>query len=175
MEVRIINIYRIDVIGETKILKNPIIRINDFGEGSYKKIIKKALDDNIKLFTLKEYNKKIIEFCKLFGKDVEDEYIYLPTFFKEKMEILFDKIGPLNLGVIFSASDFRLGEKILLNVCRYSKFLTIANYRNSSRIQEKILDLNGLTINIENSIEKIKKKCDIIIDINKKINEEEYK
>ena len=39
----------------------------------------------------------------------------------------------------------------------------------------KILDFNGLTINIENSIEKIKKKCDIIIDINQKINEEVYK
>ena len=61
-----------------------------------------------------------------------------------------------------------------MKVCNYAKFITILDYRNSGRIQDKILDFNGLTINIENSIEKIKKKCDIIIDINQKINEEVY-
>ena len=128
-------------------LKNPIIKINEFGEGNYKKIIKQALNDDVKLFTLKNYDKKIVEYCDLFGKVVEDEFIYLT----------------------------RLGEKILLKVCKYCRFLSVLDYRNSAKMQEKILDLNGLTINIENAIEKIEKKCDIIIDINKKINEEEYK
>ena len=91
------------------------------------------------------------------------------------MERIFVEKGPINLGVAFESSDYRLGEKIVLNVCRYARFLTILNCRNSSRLQEKILDFNGLTINIENSIEKIEKKCDIIIDINQKINEEGYK
>lgn len=108
-------------------------------------------------------------------KVVEDEYIYLPTFFEEKMERIFTKKGPINLGVIFNSADFKLGEKILMKVCKYARFLTILKYRNSRRIQEKILSFNGLTINVENTIEKIQKKCDIIIDINKKINEEEYK
>lgn len=156
-------------------LKNPIIRINEFGEGNYKKIIKQALNDDVKLFTLKNYDKKIVEYCTLFGKVVEDEFIYLPTFFERKLERLFDKNGPLNLGLIFNSSDTRLGEKILIKVCKYCRFLSIMDYRNSLRMQEKVLDLNGLTINIENAIEKIEKKCDIIIDINKKINGEEYK
>jgi len=170
----IISIYRIDVVGESKVLKNPIIKINEFGEGIYKKIIKQALACDAELFTLKEYDKKIVEFCELNGKIVEDEYIYLPTFFEEKMERIFYKKGPLSLGVVFNNCDYRLGEKILLKICKYSRFLTILNYRNCNKIQEKVLDLNGLTINIENSIEKIKKKCDIIIDINKKIVREEY-
>jgi hypothetical protein len=171
----IINIYRIDVVGFSNILNNPIIKINEFGTGNYKKIIKQALKNDVKLFTLKEYNKKIVDYCSLFDKTVEDEFIYLPTFFKEKMEIIFVEKGPVNIGVVFDNSDFRLGEKIVLNVCKYARFLSVINYRNSDRLQEKILDFNGLTINIENSIEKIEKKCDIIIDINQKINEEGYK
>ncbi|MBQ7667941.1 MAG: hypothetical protein IJS47_01265 [Clostridia bacterium] len=91
------------------------------------------------------------------------------------MATLFNKKGPLNVGVIFFNKDYRLGEKIILKLCKFSKFLTMLNYRNSSKLVEKVLDNDGLIINVENDEQYIKKNCDIIIDLNKKIDEEEYK
>ncbi len=91
------------------------------------------------------------------------------------METIFNKNGPINVGIVFLNKDYKLGEKIILKLCKFSKFLTILKYRNSDRIVEKVLDTNGLVIDVESDIEKIKQRCEIVIDLNKKIDEEEYK
>ena len=43
--------------------------------------------------------------------------------------------------------------------------LTLPDFPRSRRVGDRILNTNGLQINLENSIEKIKEKCDIILDI----------
>ena len=168
-----ITIYRIEKIGITPILKKPLVRINDIGEGNYKKIINKVIPKDT-IFTLKEYDKKIVEFSNKKGIVVEDENIFIPTFFEQKMETLFNKKGPLNVGIIFLQKDYKLGEKIILKLCKFSKFLTMLKYRNSSKLVEKVLDNEGLIINVENNEQRIRKGCDILLDLNKKIDEEEY-
>ena len=55
------------------------------GFGNYRKIIKQAINKGINKFTLKEYDKKIVSFCDEFGIIVEDDYKYLPIFFKDKV------------------------------------------------------------------------------------------
>ena len=40
-------------------------------------------------FTLKEYDKKIVSFCGKLDIIVEDDYKYLPEFFKEKTKELY--------------------------------------------------------------------------------------
>lgn len=149
----------------TKILNNPIISIENIGSGSYKKIIKQALKIDMNKFTLKEYDKKIVSFCNKLGIIVEDDYQYLPTYFKQKIEAIFNTDGPLNLGVIFENTDRKLANKILKEICVYARFITIPNCINSEEISKNIFELNGIIINIEKDIEKICKKCDIIIDI----------
>ena len=116
-------------------------------------------------FTLKEYDKKIVSFCDKLGIIVEDDNKYLPIYFKEKIEEQFNKSGPLNIGVLFENKDRKVANKILKEVCVYARFITIKACINSEEIAKNIFDLNGIIINIEKDIEKICKKCDIIIDI----------
>ena len=144
------------------------------GFGNYRKIIKQAINKGINKFTLKEYDKKIVSFCDEFGIIVEDDYKYLPIFFKDKVEKMFEEYGPLNLGVIFENKDRKLANKILKEVCVYTRFITILDCINSEEISENIFKFNGIIINIEKDVEKICKKCDIIIDV-KKCELEEYK
>ena len=146
-------------------MNNPIISIESIGEGQYKKIIKQAVYCGINKFTLREYDKKIVSFCEKLGIIVEDDNEYLPIYFKQRIENIFDEKGPLNLGVIFENKDRILTNKILKEVCVYARFITIANCINSEEISRNIFNLNGIIINIEKDIEKICKKCDIIIDI----------
>ena len=91
----------------------------------------------------------------------------MPIYFNEKIEDLFNKNGPLNLGVVFDNSDRCLVNKILKEVCVYARFITIYDCINSEEISKNIFELNGIIINIEKDIEKICKKCDIIIDVKK--------
>jgi hypothetical protein len=91
----------------------------------------------------------------------------LPGFFRGKIEKQFDEKGPLNIGVIFYNKDRKLANKILKEVCVYARFITIPNCINSEEISKNIFKYNGIIINIEKDIEKICKKCDIIIDIEK--------
>lgn len=162
-----INLARINIINYTKITNNPIISIENVGSGSYKKIIKQALSLGISKFTLKEYDKKIVSFCDKLGIIVEDDYKYLPQFFYEQLEEKFREKGPLNLGVLFDNKDRKLANKILKEVCVYARFITIPNCINAEEIAKNIFIFNGIIINIEKDIEKICKKCDIIIDIKK--------
>lgn len=145
----------------------PIISIESIGVGNYKKIIKQALLVGVDKFTLKEYDKKIVSYCDKLGIIVEDDYKYLPEFFKGVIEKQFDERGPLNLGVIFENKDRKIAKKILKEICVYSRFITISDCANSKEISEKIFEHNGIIINIEKYVDKIYKKCDIIIDINK--------
>ena len=87
---------------------------------------------------------------------------------------MFEEYGPLNLGVIFENKDRKLANKILKEVCVYTRFITILDCINSEEISENIFKFNGIIINIEKDVEKICKKCDIIIDV-KKCELEEYK
>ena len=52
-----------------------------------------------------------------------------------------------------------------MKVTKYCRFLTIPDYPRCKRIADNVLKSEGLKINLENGIDKIKKKCDIIIDI----------
>jgi len=173
-EVTNISIARINIINYTKILNNPIISIENVGTGIYKKIIKQAIDFGINKFTLKEYDKKIVSFCSKLGIIVEDDDKYLPVYFNKKIKEQFDTYGPLNIGVIYENKDRQLANKILKEICIYSRFITIPSCINSEEISKNIFELNGIIINIEKDIEKICKKCDIIIDI-KNCEVEEYK
>ena len=83
------------------------------------------------------------------------------------MEEKFSEKGPLNLGLIFDNRDRKLVKKILKEICVYARFITISDCINKEEIIKNIFDLNGIVINIEKDIEKICKKCDIIIDIEK--------
>lgn len=148
-------------------MNNPIISIENIGSGMYKKIIKQAIYNGINKFTLKEYDKKIVSFCTKLGIIVEDDNKYLPIFFKEKIEEQFNIKGSLNLGVLIENKDRKIANKILKEICVYARFITISNCINSEEISKNIFDLNGIIINIEKDIEKICKKCDIIIDIEK--------
>ena len=142
--------------------------------GSYKKIIKQALELGIEKFTLKEYDKKIVSFCKEKGIIVEDDYKYLPEFWDEIIKKEFDANGPLNLGVIFENRDRKVVYQILKKICVYARFITIPNCINREEICKNIFEFNGIIINVEKDIDKICKKCDIIIDV-KKCETEEYK
>lgn len=155
-------------------MNTPIISIESIGSGNYKKIIKQALQMGINKFTLKEYDKKIVSFCNKLGIIVEDDYKYLPEFLKEKIEKQFNEKGPLNLGMIFENKDRKIAKKILKEICVYARFITISECVNSNEILQNIFDYNGIIINIEKNIDKIYKKCDIIIDI-EKCEVEEYK
>lgn len=161
------NIARVKLLGYTNIFNNPIIYVDSIGEGNYKKILSQSISSGITLFTLKEYNKKIVNFCDKRGIIVEDDFEYLPEYFKDEIKKEFETNGPLNLGIIFENEDRKLANKILKEVCSYARFITIPNRINSLEISKKIFDLNGIIINIEKDIEKICKKCDIIIDTQK--------
>ena len=159
------NFVRVNKIGETSVFKLPIIYANEYGKGVYKKIIKKIIDDGIEIITLQEYDKQIVEYCSRCGMIVEDEATYIPMFFCDKIKNEFCDNGPLNVGIISNKNDRAIVEKIALKICKYTKFMTILNLVGRDRIANKVLRENGLVLNIENSIEKIRKKCDIIIDI----------
>ena len=166
-----IQLARINIINHTKLFNNPIISIEEVGAGYYKKIIKQALELEIEKFTLKEYNKKIVDFCTKKGIIVEDDYKYLPVFWKEKIKKEFDKNGPLNLGIIFENKDRKVVYQILKKICVFARFITIPNCINSEEISKNIFEFNGIIINVEKDIDKICKKCDIIIDVKRcKIN-----
>ena len=59
-------------------------------------------------------------------------------------------------------------------VAEYARFITISKRINSEEISKNIFESNGISINVEKDIDKIYKKCDIIIDV-KKCELEEYK
>jgi len=162
-----IKLARINIKNYTKIFNNPIISIENIGTGFYKKIIKKAVLLGVNKFTLKEYDKKLVSFCDKLGIIIEDDYKYLPGFFKEKIENIFNEKGPLNIGVVFENTDRKLANNILKEICVYARFITIPNCINSEEISKDMLKFNGIIINIEKYIEKIYEKCDIIIDVKK--------
>jgi hypothetical protein len=152
-------------ISETKFLKTPIIEISRGEKGKYKSIIRKLAKRGITTVTLKEYNKKIVDFCNKKNIIVEDEAYYIPMILEEKIKEIFSKEGALNIGVLYEKDDIKIAEKTIIRICRYARFLSIPKLSRSNNVAEKIFNLNGLRVNIENSIEKILKKCDIIIDV----------
>ena len=156
---------RMHVLEEKWILGNPIVFVDMYGKGSYKNIINMLSGARYDIITLPDYDRKIVKYANKKGIEVEDEIKFLPIYLEHRFKRRFEDFGPLNLGIVFSQEDARLGTKIALNVAKYCRFLTLPDYPRARRVGDRILNANGLQINLENSIEKIKEKCDIILDI----------
>lgn len=150
---------------EKWLLGNPIVEVDIYGKGGYKNIINQLSYSEYDVITIPEYNKKIVKYANRRGITVEDELEFLPSFFENKFKRRFYDFGPLDLGVIFSQEDARLAEKVIRKITKYTRFLTVPDYPRCNRLADSILKSEGLRINIENSIDKIKKKCDIILDL----------
>jgi len=156
---------RMHVCNERWILGNPIVEVDIYGKGGYKNIINQLSYAEYDIITLPEYDKKIVNYANKRGITVEDELKYLPIYFEKKFKKRFNDFGPLNLGMIFSQEDARLAEKIVIAVSKYCRFLTLPDYPRTRRVADFVLKNNGLKINLENTIEKIIKKCDIILNV----------
>ena len=152
--------------GEKTLLGNPIIQTAEIEKESYKKVLKKIKQQEYDIITLKEYNKKIIEYCDKLGISVEDDETFLLEYFTKKTEEYFQKYGPLNLGVLFELKDAVIVEKLIEKNCIYCKNICVPRYPRCRRLADKIMRLNGLKINLENSLAKFQKKCDSIINVN---------
>ena len=96
------------------------------------------------------------------------------TYINESMKHYLDELNIpqhnrinkiLNQLSFIENKDRKIANKILKEICIYARFITITNCINSEEIAKNIFDLNGIIINIEKDIEKICKKCDIIIDM----------
>ena len=159
-----IKVTRMYICDERWLLGNPIVEVDIYGKGGYKNIINQLSYNDYDIITLPEYNKKIVKYAQKKGITVEDEMEYIPIYFDKKFKKRFNDFGPLDLGIIFSQDDARLAEKIALNVSKYCRFLTLPNYPRCRRIADRVLKSNGLQINLENSLEKVREKCDIILD-----------
>lgn len=160
-----IKVSRMHICDEKWILGNPIVEVDIYGKGGYKNIINQLSSAGYSIITLGEYNKKIVKYANKKGLVVEDEIEYLPGYFENKFRKRFEDFGPLNLGFVFSNEDARLAEKIIIKLTKYCRFLTIPDYPRTRRLADSILRREGLKINLENTIDKINKKCDIIVDI----------
>lgn len=145
---------------------NPIIQTAEIEKDSYKKVLKKLKQQEYDIITLKEYNKKIVEYCNKLGLVAEDEEEFLLEYFSKAIKMYFQKNGPLNLGVLFELKDAVVVEKFLERNCIYCKNICVPNYPRCRRLADKIMRLNGLKINLENSLAKFQKKCDSIINVN---------
>ena len=156
---------RMHICDDRWLLGNPIVEVDIYGKGGYKNIINQLSNADYGVITLPEYNKKIVRYAQKKNIIVEAEDEYLPIYFERKFKKRFEDFGPLDLAFVFSHDDARLAEKIIMKVTKYCRFLTIPDYPRSRRIAENVLKSEGLKINLENGIDKIKKKCDIIIDI----------
>ena len=156
---------RAHVCSEKWLLGNPIIEVDIYGKGGYRNIINQLSYAEYNVITLPEFNKKIVKYANKLGINVEEELIYLPIYFEKKFKKRFEDFGPIDLGIIFSPEDGRLAEKIIVRIAKYCRFLTIPAYPRCRRLAENILKNNGLQINLENTLEKINKKCDIILNV----------
>lgn len=163
---RKLRVSRMHICDERWLLGNPIVEVDIYGKGGYKNIINRLSYAEYDVITLPWYDRKIVKYANKKGITVEDEIKYLPIYFEKKFRKRFEDFGPLDLGFIFSQDDARLAEKIILKISKYCRFLTIPDYPRCRRLAEHILNTEGLKINLENTIDKIHKKCDIIIDVN---------
>jgi len=160
-----IKIARMHICNEKWFLGNPIVESNIYGKGEYKKVINKIKSDDYNIITIPEYNRKIVKYANKKGITVEDELEYIPIYFFKKFKNRFENFGPLDLGLIFDQNDAKLAEKIVLPIAKYCRFLSLPDYPRCRRLAENILKNNGLQINLENTLEKIIKKCDIILNV----------
>ena len=160
-----IKVSRMHICDEKWILGNPIVEVDIYGKGGYKNIINQLSSADYNIITLPWYDKKIVRYANKKGITVEDEAEYLPFYFENKFKKRFEDFGPLDLGFVFSQDDARLTEKIIMRITKYCRFLTIPHYPRCRRLAEHIIRTEGLKINLENTIDKIKKKCDIIVDV----------
>ena len=160
-----IKVSRMHICDEKWILGNPIVEVDIYGKGGYKNIINQLSSAEYNIITLPWYNKKIVRYANKKGLVVEDEIEYLPVYFASKFKKRFEDFGPLDLGLVFSQDDARLAEKIILKITQYCRFLTVPDYPRCKRLAEHVFRTEGLKINLENTLDKIKKKCDIIIDM----------
>lgn len=153
------------ICDERWLLGNPIVEVDIYGKGGYKNIINQLSYARYDIITLPEYNKKIVKYANKKGITVEEEIEYIPKYLHKRFRKRFEDLGPLDLGLVFSQEDARLAEKIVLPIAKYCRFLSLPNYPRCRRIADTVLKNNGLQINLENSIEKISKKCDIILNV----------
>jgi len=160
-----IKIARMHILDERWLIGNPIVEVDIHGKGGYKNIINKLSYLEYDIITLPEYNKKVVNYANKLGITVEDEEKYIPIFIERKFKKRFEDFGPLDLGLIFSQEDARLAEKIVLKIAKYCRFLTLPDYPRCRRVAENVFKNNGLKINLENTLEKVNKKCDIILNV----------
>lgn len=160
-----IKIARVSICGKHSLWGGLTVEVNGSERGKYKSIIDKLSHENYGIITVAEYEKKFVKYALKKNIIVEDESYYLPEYFEKNFEKRFISNGPLNLGIIFEQHDARLVEKIVLKVSKYCKFLTLPNYPRCRRLAELVLNSNGLQINLENTLEKVIKKCDIILNM----------
>ena len=158
-------IARVSFCDEKWLFGNPIIEVTNYNKGRYKNIISGLKNDGYNIITVNEYNKRLVDFASCKGIIVEDEIRYIPVYIENILKDHFLEFGPINLGMIFFNYDSRLAEKIVLKIAKYCRFLTLPNYPRCKRVAKKVLNENGLQINIENSLAKIKEKCDSILDV----------
>lgn len=162
---RNVKIMRLHICDERWLLGNPIVEVDIYGKGGYKNIINQLSYADYDIVTVSEYNKKIVKYASKKNITVEDELEYLPRFFEKKFEKRFKDFGPIDLGIVFEQNDARLAEKIVLSIAKFCRFLTLPDYPRCRRVAETVLKNNGLQINLENTLEKVEKKCDIILDV----------
>ena len=160
-----VKVTRMYVCDEKWLIGNPIVEVDIYGKGTYKNIINQLSYAKYDVITLSEYDRKIVKYANKLGITVEDEIMYIPIYIEEKFKKRFHDLGPLDLGMIFGQEDARLAEKIILKIAKYCRFLTIPDYPRCRRVAENVLKSNGLKINLENTLEKVNKKCDIILNV----------
>lgn len=160
-----LRVARMHICNEKWLLGNPIVEVDMYGKGGYKNIINKLSYAEYDIITLSEENKSIKKYATKKGILVEEDTKYLPIYFAKKFKKRFEDFGPIDLGLIFSQEDALLAQKIILPIYKYCRFLTLPNYPRCRRLADSILKNNGLQINLENTLEKIDKKCDIILNV----------
>jgi len=165
---------RIILCEEKTFFRNPVIRTCKTEKSSYKKVLRKLKQEEYDVVTLKEYNKKIVEYCQKIGILPEEDEMFVFEYFTKYLKKDFEKNGPLNLGIYFDIEDAKLAEKIVGEVCIYCRNLFVPAYPRCRRLSDRIMRQNGLKINLENSLAKMEKKCDSIINVsNLKISNQE--
>ncbi|MBP3285126.1 MAG: hypothetical protein J6M02_06460 [Clostridia bacterium] len=165
---------RVTLCEERTLFGNPVIKTSRTEKGSYKKVLRKLKQEEYDVITLKEYNKKIVEYCNGLGIIPEEDETFLIEYFTKLLKKAFEEKGPLNLGVCFAVEDAKIAEKIIEETCVFCRTLSVPAYPRCRRLSEKIMRQNGLKINLENSLAKIEKKCDSIINVsNLKISNQE--
>jgi len=156
---------RVHICDEKRLFGNPIIETFIYGKGGYKDVINRLSYEEYDIITIPEYDGKIVKYANKKGLIVEEEAEYIPIYIARKLQKRFTDFGPLDLGIVFSQKDAGLVEKIVLPVAKYCRFLSLPNYPRCRRMSDNVLKNNGLQINLENTLEKINKKCDIILNV----------